>query len=329
MKVKQAEKAEVKRSMGQVMKKDRVSSMIQTPVPIVSRISVLLTGMLKEGLAVTDETLFFLESTYGIRPAELEGVAGDPCFEDRHILINLLFSPTQKMRENLEPLLVAEPLSKENIRRISGRIAGEILEIRMHMPGGSSFFWSVNDEAIDHFVEKFYLGRQLDPFITPVLQVQLPEECATRVRVFMRCRNFFFSEEARFFMLMCIDQAADRVELFESTVELLLTLTSQVPAQMTIVEYLHEQREYQKKRLCDIEEFEQKNQRYGLEYLLMQNYPVPHESEENVAALLRQYDIIIDELLDLQNPKERYINRRNLGSFDRNDDLGKLFRSLS
>jgi hypothetical protein len=173
------------------------------------------------------------------------------------------------------------------------------------------------------------MGRSLDPFIAPVLQAQLPEKLASRVKVYMRCRNFLFSEEARLFMLLCIDRAADRVELFERTVELLLTLASQAPAQMTIVEYLHEQREYQKKRLCDIEEFEQKNRRFGLEYLLMQNYPVPHESEENVSALLRQYDTIIDELLDLKNPKERYINRRNLGTFDSHDDLEKLFRSLS
>ena len=311
------------------MKKDRDSSIIQAPAPTVPQITAQLAGILKEGLRVTEETLFFMDSTYGISPVELERVAGDPCFEDRHIVINLLFSPTQKMRQKLEPLLAAGALAEDDIRRIGDKTAGEIIEVRMHMPDGSSFSWSVNDEAIDHFVEKFYMGRQLDPFIGPVLQAQLPEELATRVKVCMRCRNFFFSEQARLFMLMCIDRAADRVELFEGTFELLLTLASQVPAQMSIIEYLHEQREYQKKRLCDIEEFEQNNQRYGLEYLLMQNYQVPHESEENVSALLRQYDVIIDELLELKNPKERYISRRNLGTFDSNDDLGKLFRSLS
>ncbi len=302
---------------------------MQTPAPAAAQITELLSGMLKEGLAVTEETLFFMESTYGISPEELEGVAGDPCFEDRHMVINLLFSPTQKMRQKLEPLLVAGPLTEDDIRRVGGKIAGEISEVSMYMPAGSSFSWSVNDEAIDHFVEKFYMGRDLDPLFVPVLQAQLPEELATRVKVYMRCRNFIFSDQARLFMLMCIDRAADRAELFESTFELLLTLASQVPPQMTIVEYLHEQREYQKKRLCDIEEFEQNNQRYGLEYLLMQNYQVPHESEENVSALLHQLDLIIDELLELHNPIERYISRRNLGTFDSNDDLGKLFRSLS
>ena len=294
-----------------------------------AQIPVLLAGMLKEGLPVTEETLFFMESTYGISPGELEGVVGDPCFEDRHIVISQLFSPTQKMREQLEPLLVAGPLAEGDIQRMGRKIAGEIREIRLHIPAGSSFSWTVAAEAIEHFVDKCYMGRSLDPFIAPVLQAQLPEKLATRVKVYMRCRNFLFSEEARLFMLLCIDRAADRVELFERTVELLLTLASQAPAQMTIVEYLHEQREYQKKRLCDIEEFEQKNRRFGLEYLLMQNYPVPHESEENVSALLHQYDTIIDELLDLKNPKERYINRRNLGTFDSHDDLEKLFRSLS
>ena len=62
---------------------------------------------------------------------------------------------------------------------------------------------------------------------------------------------------------------------------------------------------------------------------MMQNYPVPHESEENVSQLLRKYTIIIDDLLTLGNPQDDYISRRDLGSFDTENDLDRLFRSLS
>ncbi|MEE4167185.1 MAG: hypothetical protein V2I35_14375 [Desulfocapsaceae bacterium] len=312
------------------MKNKQVSVTAGIPAPIPSsEIEVLLTSLLKDGLTATEDSLFFMESTYGVTAAELETTINDHSFEDRHVLLNLFFSPTRSMREQLEPLLQTKPLGEEHISHIAGRIAGGISEVRMHVPDCRSFCCAVDDQAINHFVDKCYMDRQLDPIIAPALQEQLSPAAATRVKVLLRCRNLIFSEQARRFMMICIARAADRVELFESVVELLLDMVSQAPARLGIVEYLFEQREFQKKRLNDIEEFAQRNKRYGLEYLLMQNYPIPHESEENVTALLHRFNRIIDELLDLQNPKEHYIDRRDLGAFAVGDDLGRLFRSLS
>jgi hypothetical protein len=173
------------------------------------------------------------------------------------------------------------------------------------------------------------MTRELDPLIVTALDDQLPVEIATRSKVYMRCRNFSFSEEARRFLQTFVYKAAHRTEEFEGLAELLLTLTTHVPPRMTINEYLFEQREYQQQRVRDIEEFTKKTEHYGMEYLMMQNYPVPHESEEEVAELLQKYTIIIEEVLELQNPKERYLSRRDLGNFDTENDLQRLFKSLS
>lgn len=303
--------------------------MINEDRPLSSQITILLTQLLREGVDVSADTLFFAESTYGIVPEELGKTINDRCFEEREILINLLLFPTNKVREKLEPFLGNGPLTEESIQYLVEKIVNEINEIQMHMPVGPSFSWQVTYDGISHLVGKLYMTRELDPMISAALKGRLPEEIATRVNVSIRCRNLQFSEDTRQFMLAFINKAEHRLEEFEGLVELLLTVTAQIPSQVPMSEYLFEQREYQRKRLYDIEEFMQKSEQYGMEYLMMQNYPVPHESEEHVSGLLQKYNIIIDEVLNLKNPRENYINRRDLGTFDTGNDLNRLFKSLS
>jgi hypothetical protein len=308
---------------------DDILVMKNSKTPLYSQIRMLLTQLLRDGLPVSADTLFFAESTYGITEETFEAAITDRCFEERQIVINMLFFPTQKMREQLEPFLATGPFSEEKMHYLAQEIACDISEVCIRLPSLSSFSWAVSHEAIDHFINKLYMTRALDPAITAALDDKLPEEIATRLKVSMRCRNIGFSEEARRFLLTFVDKGAHRGEAFQGMAELLMTLTTGIPPQMTITEYLFEQREYQKKRLSDIEEFAKKTEQYGMEYLMMQNYPVPHESEEKVSQLLQMYTIIIEEVLHLQNPKENYINRRELGNFDSENDLQRLFKSLS
>ena len=173
------------------------------------------------------------------------------------------------------------------------------------------------------------MDRQLDPIIVSALNTYLPENLNVVVKVFMRCNNLSFSEMNRRFLCLALEKSAGHSKIDADVIELLFTTASQAPQQKTIVEYLFEQREHQKKLLNDIREFEKKANQYGMEYLMMQNYPVPHESEENVSQALRKFTIIIDDLLNLRNPKDGYISRRDLGAFDTDNDLDRLFRSLS
>ncbi len=303
--------------------------MNNTKTPPYRQIRMLLTELLRDGLKVSPDTLFFAESTYGITEKGLETAIKDSFFEERQLLINMLFFPTQKMREQLEPLLAGASLHGETLQYLAEELAAEISEIHIQLPDDSRFSLAVSHEALNHFIEKLYMTRELDPAIAAVLDDQLPLEIASRLKVYMRCRNISFSEESRRFLQTFVSKAAHRTEDFEGLAELLLTLTTNVPPRMTTSEYLFEQREYQKQRLGDIEEFTKKTEQYGMEYLMMQNYPVPHESAEEVAELLQKYTIIIEEVLELQNPKERYLSRRDLGNFDTENDLQRLFKSLS
>lgn len=267
-----------------------------------SAIREILVQFLTEGLIISTGTLFFAESTYGITETELEATLKDRDFEEQDILLNLLFFPTSKMRVELEPLLVDFPLTADNIGGMVAAISAQVHEVRFRTENGIRFSYPLNGSVLTHFVDKFYMRRKLDPIITNALAAHYPEHVGTRVKVNMRCRDFSFSKGGSDFLAAFIARSADRTGDVEGLVALLMILISQKPAQKPIVEHLFDQREYQKKLLHDIKEFEAKSSQYGMEYLMMQNYQVPHESEENAVALLNKFNSIIDDILMLPPP---------------------------
>ena len=218
----------------------------------------MLSNILADGLSVSTDTLHFSESTYGIPGEELASALRDERFEDRAILINLLLFPTQEMRLRLEPLLAGRHLTGGDLRIIGDQVFENVSIISCYLPDDSAFVLEVREEGVHHFVMKFYMDRQVDPTIVSALDTYLPEDLNASVKVFMRCNNFSFSEMNRRFLCLALEKSAGQSKLDVDVIELLITTAAQVPQQKTIVEYLFEQREYQKKLLYDIKEFEKK-----------------------------------------------------------------------
>ena len=81
--------------------------------------------------------------------------------------------------------------------------------------------------------------------------------------------------------------------------------------------------------LRSIREFEKKQEQFGMEYLLMQRYPVPTESVEVVSDRLRTVIFITDKLLNLRPADCSALLQRDFGTFSSDQDLGRLFRILS
>ena len=296
------------------------------------RITAIVTILLQEfthGIRVEPQTLTFAESTYGITCATFASALADDDFEERDTLLNLLFFPNQNTRRAIELFLPESGLQDAEVATVSEQLYSAIDQVVFSLPDGSVFSWVPEPGRIAYFVAKLYMDRKLDASITAALKKHVDGERLTAVRVTMRCRHIGFTSEGQALLITFIEKGAERTKDFESLIDLLFTLVSNLPPRIRLIEYLFDQHHYQKKLLHDIRTFQKKADQYGMEYLMMQGYPVPHESEENVSDRLKQYDILINQVLVLQDPRETYLNRRDLGTFDSNDDLQQLFRNLS
>lgn len=273
------------------------------------RLAEQLLEILDRGLVITTDTLFFAESTYGIAADNLEAVLTDAASEDGEILLELIFYPDQAIRNIVESVLGEATFNRQDETLIAQQIMRCKDRVRLSLPDGSNNFpITITEQLIGNFITKLYISRILDPDIHSIIDESLSASTAIFAKVFLRCRNYNFSGKARQFLAVFIKKAAVMEDTFCELFEITLALLSQVPENTAIGDYFLEQRQMQKKTLEDIREFEKKREQYSMEYLMMQKYSVPHESEETVSHRLRMLTTIIDDILQIQPAYNRLID---------------------
>lgn len=296
---------------------------------IFARLTACISGFMTHGIAVSSDTMFFAESTYGFLAKDLESAFSDCDFEDRHILLNMIFFPSPEMRMKIEKLLCRYEFTREDEPYIVKKLYGELGPVEMLMPDGTSIAWIPEISQLSNFIEKLYIHRKHDEDILASFDDTLPDLLVTKALVLLRCNNCTFTPLQKQFLLDFISSVTHRKDLFFELFDLVVTILAHHPLSTSIEQYFFDQRQQQQKLLNDIEEFEQKSNKYGMEYLMMQKYQIPAESKEVALSRLFLLDTLIEEILQLKDLKSSYIRQRHLGDFSPEKDMKKLFKHFT
>ena len=291
--------------------------------------STIFLQTCKRGIDVAEETLFFALSTYGIEPENLGSALMDAGLEDRDLLLDLMLFHDNRTRLGVERIVDGSALSKEQQDRIVATVTERIGPIRF-MPGTQQpFELEVGEHGVVAMIAKLYLTRSLDADICRSLDTYLPHEERFAPKVMLRCRGEQFTGDESSIVCRVIEAAAQEgdyfLELFGTTLEILAGRQQSMSCEQCLLA----KRSELLQSLKGIREFEKKLEQYGMEYLLMQKYPVPTESVELVYEQLRTVTYITDQLLALQPPYGGGIQQRDYGAFSSDQDLDRLFRLLS
>lgn len=289
-----------------------------------------LLRLVEQGIVISTDMLFYAESTCGLMPAELESALRDPHFEERDELLALILTPDMQMRAALEPLLLPSPAcSPVELETIVHNLNSNIEGIRLLIHGGISFNLSSEKSDIEYFVGKFYLDRVLDPMLVTTLDKLFPSEKVIACRLILRCRGDVYTENKIDFLCKFIEKSGAYEDQIIDLFNLMVTILAQMPEHEAIEEYLLSRRRQLIKKIKEIREFEQKRDHYSMEYLMMQRYPIPHESKEQVLDQLQMVTIITDLILGLPPDPSFQAELRNLGTYGRRTDLSDIIRMLS
>jgi len=262
-----------------------------------------LREIMGDGLVISEDTLFFAESTYGLGVEELESALTDPDFEDGEVILELIFFPDQRIRSAVEKHLVDSIFSSEHEKRIIKKLVRQQKSVRLMLPDAElSFNVFTSESLLGCLVEKLYICRSMDEQICAVLDQHVSPDRAQSARILLRCRGDRFSDTSQHFLCKLIEKGVDNHD-FDKLFDLSLTLLAERTRQMSAEAYFLEQKRVWTDTLNNIRKFIRKRDQYSMEYLMMQRYQVPHESEEAVLSRLALLTIITDDVLSLQ-PKE-------------------------
>ncbi|PIE64751.1 MAG: hypothetical protein CSA26_06845 [Desulfobacterales bacterium] len=291
------------------------------------RFVTFLALLLRSGLDLSSETLFFLQTTFGSAPADIADLLAGPESDEQEMVLNLVVVPDMKIRSAVEKRLVALELSDEDESWLVERLAGQVSEIPIRIPDSGSFQLEMSVPLLLLFVTKLYIGRKPDPDIYDTLLDKVENEAlALEVLVEIRCRNICFDLPTKHFFISFVERLAGKSCAEKPLFDQLLTVIAARPEESTLAAYLLRLRRQALQTVREIADFQRKCDQYGMEYLMMQRYPVPFESEEEVTRRVDLLNTIINRMM-IHDPAEASIGNRNLGHFS-SDDGARLVRSM-
>lgn len=266
----------------------------------------------KEGIAISDDALFFAESTYGISSSEeFSAILTDNSFDDREVLLGFIFFPDNSIRLIMEPAIGLSTFCLGDERAIVTYICQKIDKVKLCFPEGTDFLYEDSVETmIEHFIKKLYLCRPLDPKICSALDKSQLESVSNDAKVLLRCSRDPLSERAIDFLCDFIHKTVILDDQFIAYFEMMLSLLNQMNEDTAIEICLHGIRRMYESMLTRIREFEKRKNRYTMEYLILNRFPVPHESEETAKIKLAMLDTIMNDILCLQ-PRSKPMDRKH------------------
>ena len=289
-----------------------------------------LLRLVEQGIVLSPDVLFYAESTCGVMPAAIESALRDPEFEEREELLALILTPDMQMRAALEPLLRTSPAcSPIELETLVHSFSSKIERFHLLVPGVTGFSLPIERSDIDYFVGKFYFDRALNTRLVSMLGRLFPSEKVIACRLVLRCRGDAYTENAIDFLCRFIEKSGAYEDQIVDLFTLMTALLAQMPENESIEDYLLGRRRHLIKKLRDIREFEQRRDHYSMEYLMMQRYPIPHESEEQVLEQLHMVSMITDSILGLPPDPSFQAELRNLGTYGLRTDISDIIRMLS
>ena len=292
------------------------------------RIAKTIVRSLEKGLILEQETIFFLESTYGIDAGALESILADGDFDEIDTVCSLIFPPPFATRVAVEALLAGGEADIVDQARVLEHLLVLLPSVEMVMPDSSRFTCGLTRENGQILVGKLYLQRAHDPEVMQSLLEFFEVDKIIEVLVFIRCKDLALTVEMKRFLKVFLAGTAHLNQVTEALICRFLKILSETPEGMSADKYFFKQKRQLKQKLLEIRIFQEKMEQYGMEYLLMQKYRVPHESEEAVLEQIARIEFMLEGVLGLKDPDEIYLGRKDLGSFDTGNDMEKLFRSL-
>ncbi len=288
-----------------------------------------LLDHLDRRLVVDREAQVFAESSFGLTGEELANALKDAEADETAILLALVFSPNQQLRHAVERFVCTAPLHDNDVSELVERVLASRRTVPLHIEGNvEPLSIPLDRHLVAGMIGRLGLDRCLDDEVCSVMEQLLPENQLLAARAALRAAGLVMTERTRPFLCTFVHRASRNQEEFSDMFARVLTLIAEVPADIAVETYLFAKREQLLKTLQAIERYHEKREQHGFEYLLMNRYPIPHESAESVQEQLQTLERLIFGVLRLQPPPARQIHHRDLGSYD-DKDLERLWRDLS
>jgi hypothetical protein len=183
------------------------------PTPFEEALAERLRGIFAGSAVLPPEVRRFIDSTFS-NPSddELAVILADDSNPERDCLLELLFSPDESVRLELEEFLAGHPSEAVDAGRVAEILCRPTLAVAFGRPGGGGLAVAMTPALAFRFVRQLKIDRPIPPPIAAAIDSRTTGTDRLRLRVLARSARFDFSPAKLEFLCRLIAQADLRDE---------------------------------------------------------------------------------------------------------------------
>jgi len=286
---------------------------------------------LADGIAMGPESRHFLSSTFSIEsPAELGALLKEPDISDAQSLLELLFTPDEAARTDLEMVIEKHSCSAEDQQRIVAALNRKNLAVPINFSEQEgALLVGLTKDLLETYVRGLNITVRLPTLLIEAIERKMVPQAGARIKAILRHAPLELTDPICSFFVKLVECSNRSAESIQADLELCLAIFAEQPA----VKHLFDLFMAKKRRLLQqlqlAARFEKQLAADNMETLMLKGVRIPHIDQDEARRSIARIDDICLTVFEITDPQLQTPTDVERGNFSDRDDLEKAFRILS
>ena len=277
------------------------------------------------------ETLHFLASTFSIEsPAELGALLADPEDSDAQSLLELLFTPGEAVRADLEPAIEKHNCSAADQERIVTALNRKNLAVPIKFPG-QKHTPAVNPtkDLLETYVTGLNLTLRLPEILIAAIDRKLAARKGAHIKAVLRHAPLELTNPICSFLVRLVERPRGSGETIQTDLDFCLAIFAEKPPGEHLFDLFMAKKRRLLHQLQLAARFEKQLAAENMETLMLRGVRIPHIDQDEARRSIARIDDICMTVFERTDPLLQAPTDVDLGTFSDRDDLDTAIKILS
>lgn len=287
--------------------------------------------MLKEGIALSQNTLDVIESTFSLKSArDVQGALADPDRNDKETLVNFLFFPDEAFQSALEPFIENTVFEQEDVNRLAHELTEMTPFVRYIFPDNeAAVSFSMSFSEIKQFIYRLNLLKSPDSRLVEAIFDQPDKGWYFSARVKLRNARVIFSDRKIQWLALFLTKITSEYDDDLKMLDFAVAFLEQVDDKKDYFDELVRLKRSLMMSLDLYQRFADQLKSNNMETLMLRGIRVPSVNKEEAVNNITIIDDICNRMYGKTSPDREPVQDRDLGEYGGTDGLKDMIRLLS
>ena len=290
-----------------------------------------LKTRLQVGIDVSRDILEFMASTFFIEsPRDLRALLDDPDGSEAQSLLELLFTPDEATRVDLEEIIAKSSCTAEDEAALIDHLSRQEIWVPVRFPAAADTpACRAARHLLETWVRRLNITTRLPAGLAAVVDRNTTGRAGARIKAALRNSRVDLSRAHGTFLGRLVEKSDCDGRLFLKDLDLCLAIFSEQPAAASLYDLFMAKKRRLQVMLQQAQKFEKQLAANNIETLMLKGVRAPHIDKADARHKIARIDAVCLAVFGATDPLLPAPASADLGSFRDRDDLDRAFEILS